>query len=140
MPQTELLLYFGGVIHFAILIASAMVPRVLDWRGNLAKLPRMLRQLFWVYGVFIVLTIIGFGTLSLVHAGALAAGDPLGRWLCGFIAIFWTLRLGVQFFVFDLRPYLTTPFLRAGHYLLTLAFIFLVTIYGGIAGGFFPTP
>jgi hypothetical protein len=133
MPQTEFLLYIGGATHFAILIASAMVPRVLDWKHHLANLPRMLRQLFWVYGVFIVLTIIGFGTLTLAHAETLAAGDPLARWLCGFIAIFWTLRLLVQFFVFDLRPFLSTPLLRFGSHLLTLAFFLLVAIYSAVA-------
>ena len=32
----ELAIRLGGCVHFCILIASAMVPRVLDWRGRLA--------------------------------------------------------------------------------------------------------
>lgn len=119
----------AGVGHFAILSASALVPKVCDWATELKALPPFLRRLFWVYGAFIVLTIIGFGTLTLLNAGAMSAGEPVARTLSGFIAMFWALRLAVQFFVFDARPYLTTPWLRLGYHLLTAAFTILVGIY-----------
>lgn len=127
------LLQFAGVLHFAILFASALTPKALDWKGALAPLPPLLRRMFWVYGVFIVLTIIGFGTLTLIHAEAFAAGEPLARGLAAFIALFWTARLVVQFFVFDARPYLTHPLLTIGYHALTVAFVILVAIYGANA-------
>lgn len=123
-------LFAGGFLHFVILLASALTPRVLDWRTNLAALPPFLRRLFWVYGCFIVLVIISFGVLTLGHADELASGAPLARSLCAMIAIFWLARLGVQFFVFDARPFLTTTFLRLGYHGLTLLFMALVIIYG----------
>jgi len=129
----KLLLQLGGALHFAILIASALTPRVLDWRTNLAPLNPFLRRLFWVYGFFIVLVIVSFGTITLVHAEALASGAPLARSLCAVIAIFWLARLAVQFFVFDARPFLTNTLLRFGYHSLTLAFIALVLIYGWAA-------
>jgi hypothetical protein len=124
------LIQIGGLVHFAILIASALTPRMLDWRRHLAPLPTLFRQLFWVYGSFIVLVIISFGTISLAHAGALASGDPLGRSFCGMIALFWLARLAVQWFLFDARPYLTRPVLKLGYHALTLAFVTLTLIYG----------
>ena len=63
IPLTTLLC-IGGLMHFGILIASALVPRVLDWRSELRKLNPLTRQLVWVHGVFIVLTII-----ALIMAG-----------------------------------------------------------------------
>jgi hypothetical protein len=57
----ELLIFIGGILHFGILLASAAVPQVLDWKGSLAKLDGLTRQLVWVHGIFIVLVIIGFG-------------------------------------------------------------------------------
>ena len=124
------LLLIGGLLHFVILIASALTPRLLDWRANLAGLHPFLRRLFWVYGCFIVLTIVSFGTLTLACANELAAGDRLARAVCTMIAIFWLARLAVQFFVFDARPFLTTTFRRAGYHGLTLLFLALVFIYG----------
>jgi hypothetical protein len=124
------LLITGGLLHFVILIASALAPRVLDWRANLAALHPFLRRLFWVYGCFIVLVIISFGGLTLMNADELASGAPLSRSVCAIIAIFWLARLAVQFFVFDARPFLTTTFLRLGYHGLTLLFPALVFIYG----------
>jgi hypothetical protein len=124
------MLLIGGLLHFVILIASALTPRVLDWRENLATLHPFLRRLFWVYGCFIVLTIVSFGTLTLACANELAAGDALARAVCAMIAIFWLARLVVQFFVFDARPFLTTAFRRVGYQGLTLLFLALVFIYG----------
>lgn len=133
MKLLEILLIAAGLGHFAILLASAMVPRVLNWRSNLATLTPFLRRLFWVYGAFVVLMIVGLGTLTLLNANAMAAGDPVARTLCGFIAIFWLARLAVQWFVFDAKPFLTSLFLKAGYHTLTLGFIALVFVYGWAA-------
>ncbi|MEO0415139.1 MAG: hypothetical protein AAF226_09335, partial [Verrucomicrobiota bacterium] len=96
-------------------------------------LPKLMRQMFWVYGWFIVLMIVSFGTLTLVHAERLVSGDVLARWVCGVICVFWLVRLGVQFFVFDAKPFLTNWFYKIGYHGLTLVFIYLVTVYGWVA-------
>jgi hypothetical protein len=124
------LLQVAGAMQFTILIASAITPRVLDWRTHLAALHPFLRKLFWVYGCFIVLVIIGFATLTLLHAAAMAAGEPVARSLCVFIGIFWAARLLVQFFVFDAQPFLTNWFYKLGYHALTIGFAFLVIVYG----------
>ncbi|HVW02469.1 MAG TPA: hypothetical protein VHB77_19090 [Planctomycetaceae bacterium] len=122
-------LQLAGVCHFGILIASALVPQVLDWKGELAKLPALFRELVWVHGAFIVLTIIGLGAISLVNASELAAGSGLARSFCAFAGIFWSARLVVQFTVFDARPFLTTPLLTVGYHGLTVVFTFLSVVY-----------
>ena len=124
------LILLGGLVHFGILIASALTPGVLEWRRHLAAFPALLRQLFWVYGSFIVLVIISFGTISLAHPGALASGEPLARAMCAMISIFWSARLAVQWCVFDATPFLTNAFLEFGYHILTLSFIALALIYG----------
>ena len=62
------LLALGGVLHFGILVASALTPGALDWKSELRTLPPMLRKLIWVHGAFIVLVIVAFGLISLLHA------------------------------------------------------------------------
>ena len=130
MKNPEYLILIGGVLHFLTLIASAMVPKTLDWKGELAKLIPFLRTLFWVYGAFIVLTIIAFGLLSVLHFRELAAGDSLARSVCAFIAIFWGVRLVVALFFFDASEFLTTWYFKVGYHLLTVTFIYQTVAYG----------
>jgi hypothetical protein len=127
------LILIGGLLHFGILCASALVPKVLDWRASLRQVDKLSRQLIWVHGAFIVLVIVAFGLLSILFAGDLAAGTPLARGMCGFIGLFWAARLGVQFFVFDAKPYLVNLFLKAGYYGLTLVFAYQTVVYSWAA-------
>jgi hypothetical protein len=122
-------IFVAGALHFGILCASAMVPQVLNWRASLQQVDALSRQLIWVHGAFIVLVIVGFGLLSILFAGDLAAGTPLARGLCCFIGLFWAARLAVQFFVFDAKPYLRTTFLKAGYYGLTVVFAYQAVVY-----------
>ena len=61
-----LILWLAAAGHFSILLASLQVPFRLGWREDLARLRPFNRKLFWVYGGFTVLTIVAFGTLTLL--------------------------------------------------------------------------
>jgi hypothetical protein len=122
------LIFVSGILHFGTLLASAAVPQVLDWKAELCKLDGLSRQLIWVHGLFIVLTIIGFGMLTICYSADLAAGTPLARAICGFIAFFWAARLIVQFFVFDAKPLLKSTLLKLGYHGLTLVFVYQAVI------------
>ena len=129
----KLFLQLAAAVQLLILTASALTPRVLDWRNNLAALPPFLRKLFWVYGVFIVIVIMAFATLTFRHADAMAAREPVARSLCAFVAVFWGARLFVQFAIFDPRPFLTNWTYRVGYHALTFTLAFLVLVYGKAA-------
>lgn len=130
-----LFITIAGALHFGILLASGLVPQVLDWRRELQKLDPLSRQLVWVHGAFIVLVIIGFGTLSVALPGQLATGSVLARAVCGFIATFWAARVALQYTVFNAEPYLRAPWLRLGYHSLTAVFLFQIAVYGLAALG-----
>ena len=124
-----LLIAIAGVLHLGILLASASVPQVLEWRRELAQLQPLSRHVVWVHGAFIVLVIVGFGAISLILPSELASGTHLARACCGFIALFWAARLAIQFLLFDARPYLKTPLLRLGYHGLTAVFTYFAVVY-----------
>jgi len=124
------ILRLAGGLHFGILIASALVPQVLDWRNELKPLSVVTRQLIWVHGGFIVLTIIGLGTIAVLAAPDLAMGTPLARLVCGFIALFWGARLLLQFVLFRPEALLTRWPLRVGYRGLTVVFALLTAAFG----------
>jgi hypothetical protein len=124
---------FGGVCHLSLLIAGALAAKVLDWRHELLRLCQLSRHLVWTHAGFIVMTLIAFGVISLFDAADLASGGKTARWFCGFIAVFWGVRLFVQFFVFDPRPHLSSRFLAVGYHTLTGVFIYLTAVYAWAA-------
>jgi len=119
----------GGVLHIGLMCAGVMMTRVVDMRAHLATLPPFLRQLFWVYYGFIGLCLAAFSTMTIAFADTLASGGALARAVCGFLAVFWTLRLIAGAFVFDLRPYLTTGSRRFGYHALNVVFAYLPIVY-----------
>ena len=123
----------GGLLHFGILIASALTPQVLNWRSELRKLHPLTRQLVWVHGVFIVLTIVALGAIATINAPLLALGGLLARCVCGFVAVFWLARLSLQFALFDPKPFLTKPILKVGYHGLTVVFAYLAVTFAWAA-------
>jgi hypothetical protein len=127
------LILFGGIVHLSILSAGAVMPFVLHWREELRRIGELSRQIIWTHGAFIMLTIASFGLVSLFCAGTLSDGSTLARCVCGFVALFWGIRLVIQFFVFDARPHLRGVWLRVGYHGLTVVFIYLTIVYAWAA-------
>jgi hypothetical protein len=123
------LLQIAGILHLGLLCAGLMMPHVVGLRGHLAALPPFIRQLFWVYYSFIGLCLVSFCVITLVFAETLAGGSAFARAMCAFFALFWTVRLFAGTFVFDLRPYLTNGYRRAGLMAANAVFGLLPIIY-----------
>ena len=123
------LIMAAGIGQLSVLIASALVPIRLNWRQDLQVLGRLHRQMYWVYGGYVVLSIVAFGLISLLNSEELAAGSRLARSVCAYIAVFWGIRLSLQA-VLDVKNHLTTWWLAAGYRLLTVIFACFVIVYG----------
>ena len=128
------LLFAAGVAQLGILVASALVPFRLDWRTELRSLSRLHRQMYWVYGGYVVMAIVAFALLSILNARELAGGSGLARGLCGYIAIFWGIRVALQG-VFDVKEHLTAWWLKAGYFALTVLFAGFTIVYAWAALG-----
>ena len=123
------LLQIAALCHLGLVWAGASMPKAVNMRGHLATLPPFIRRLFFVYFTFIGLMLVGFGCLTFFFAEAMAAGEPLARALCVLLAAFWTLRLLVAAFIFDVRPYLKNWFYRMGYQATNLVFVYLLAVY-----------
>ncbi|HMP83155.1 MAG TPA: hypothetical protein PKA41_10690 [Verrucomicrobiota bacterium] len=132
-----LLLQFAGVLHLGLIAAGLLMLRVVNMRSHVAALPPFLGRLFWVYYGFIALCLVSFGAASFFLAPQLATGSILARAVCAFLALFWTVRLFVAAFVFDVSPYLTSGFHKLGYHATNVVFALLPVIYcwAALAGG-----
>ncbi len=122
----------AGIGQLSILIASSIVPFRLNWREDLKSLPTLHRQMYWVYGGYVVLSIIAFALISILNARELASGTGLARGFCCYVALFWGIRLALQS-VFDVKEHLTARWLKAGYFALTVLFAFFTVVYGWAA-------
>jgi hypothetical protein len=122
------LIFLAGIGQLSVLVASALVPFRLNWRGELQCLSRLHRQMYWVYGGYVVLSIVAFGSLSILDSRELAGGSALARGFCAYVAVFWGIRVALQA-VFDVKDYLTSWWLKVGYWVLTLMFTGLAVVY-----------
>jgi len=122
-------LYAATFGHLLVLIAGLQVPYRLGWKHEIPKLSRFNQKIFWMYGFFIVFCVVSFGALTLRLHDAFLAGDRAARWLAGFIAMFWTIRLLGDVVWYDHRDWPPGNALVAGHALLSSLFGLFVIIY-----------
>jgi hypothetical protein len=121
-------IFCAGIGQLGVLVASALVPIRLDWKNSLTGLPGLLRQLFWVYGGYVVLSIVSLGLIGIVNSDELANGSLLSRSVCLYAAVFWGIRLSLQP-ILSARPFLTTWWLLGGYHLLTVLFTSFLLIF-----------
>ena len=126
-------LKLAAIAYPGILCAGAAMPKAVDLRAHLQRVPEFIQRLFWVYYAFIGFIVASFGLLTWRYADAMASGEPMARSFAILMTLFWSLRLAVAGFVFDLRPYLTTPWRKTGYFALNVTFTYLVVIYAWTA-------
>lgn len=122
-------LWLAGAAHFVVLCASFQVPYRLKWKEDLQQLMPFNRKMLWVQSGFTVLTIVAFGTLTLILHGELIRGDRAAMGLACFIGLYWTARILVDALYFSHADWPKGTVFVVGHVLLTLLFLSLATSY-----------
>lgn len=117
----------AGAVQLAIGLANLPLASRLQYRKNLAGASAMVREVFYVHAAYIVLVVLGFAGLSLLFPTDLAGGQPLGRFLSGFLAIFWLLRVPIQLFYYPAEIRRQN---RLADVIFTVAFAFLAVVFG----------
>lgn len=128
-----LLLKLASLTYLGLIVAGLLMPRVTGLWTDTKKLSPFAQGLFRTYYAFIGLCLVGFGLGSWVYAEELAAGTPLARAMCGFLAVFWLIRLVAAVWVLDVRPYLTDVWRRIGYQLTNIVFSALPFLYAWLA-------
>ena len=101
LTDLHLHLRLVGIVLVGLGVVHAALPRALDWRGELAGLTLLNRQVSYVHCFFIGLTCALWGMLPLTAGPALIEPHPVTRLLlCGAV-LFWGARLVVQLGLFN---------------------------------------
>ncbi|MFB7507323.1 hypothetical protein [Streptomyces broussonetiae] len=111
-----------GLLH-------VVVPRVLDWPGDLGSTSLLTRQVSYAHLFFIGLTCVLLGALPLAFARELLSGDPLPTvLLCG-QTLFWGLRWAMEFVYFSPRLWRGHRLRTAGHVALSVLWTWVTAVF-----------
>jgi hypothetical protein len=128
----DIALWAAGGGHFLVLLASFQVPHRLHWKDDLKSLTAFNRKILWVQSGFTVMTIIAFGTLTLMLHSELLRGERAALGLAVFIGTFWTVRILIDAFYFSHSDWPKGKLFVVGHVLLTSLFAVLAVSYLGL--------
>ena len=130
--QTGLLI--GGWSLVALSIGSFWIPKVLRWREKLAGLTPLMRELWWTYSIYVWGSHVFFAVLALEFGDWLMGGSGAAMAMLTFELLWWSVRLWLQFFGFDLSEVEGSIANRVAKLILTLLFTGLVILYAGLLG------
>jgi hypothetical protein len=127
------LIALAGVGQIALSVGSLAIPKVLKWPEELARLRPLTRQVFWIYAGYICSSHVAFGLLSVLAAAELTDGSLLAAAVSGFIAVWWAVRLVLQFACLDRRDAPPGLVFWLAEAVLVMLFVGFASVYGWAA-------
>ena len=118
-----MLLIAAGLAQIGIALGSLMIPSILNWHEDTAKLRPLTRQVFWTYAGYIWCTNVSMGFLSALKPQWLLVHSGLAVAVTGFIAVYWTSRVVIQFTYYDTSERPMGALITVGEYALDTTFI-----------------
>lgn len=97
----ESLIFWCGIGHVVLCLASLYIPKALNWQTHLSILPPLLKQMFWTYAGYILVVNFCFGVISIFGFDEMLNGSFLAKAISLFIGTYWLTRVLIQFLYFD---------------------------------------
>ena len=124
----QLYLNITGVILIALALLHFYFPKHFNWRTELSSLSLINRELMYVHSFFIALVVFLIGLLCLTSATELL-NTVMGKIVSLGLAIFWGIRLAIQFVGYSTKNWKGKSFETGIHILLSILWIWLTAIF-----------
>jgi hypothetical protein len=126
----ETFIQIAGASQIALSIGSLAIPKLLNWKGELNNVSKLISQMFWTYAGYILVINVCFGLVSLFGSEDLLAKSFLAKCVTAFIFFYWFVRILIQFFYFDTTGAPKGFIYKLGEIALVGLFVFLSVVYG----------
>jgi hypothetical protein len=124
----QLQLNIIGILLIALALLHIVFPRYFRWKETTVSLEPVTREILYVHTFFIALTVLLMGLLCLSSADRLLT-TTLGQRICLGLALFWTTRLGFQFFGYSSDLWKGKRFETIVHILFSGLWLYLSAIF-----------
>ncbi len=125
-------LHIIGILLIGLALIHSIFPRYFNWEKELSSLSLINRQMIMVHTFFIALTVFLMGLLCLTSSNELTA-TGLGKKISFALAVFWTIRLFLQFFGYSSKLWKGKSFETKVHIFFILLWTYLSFIFWAIA-------
>jgi hypothetical protein len=126
MGRIEIHLWVAALLQWLIAASNVFAARMFAYRENIARLTPFVREVFIVQNIYIMATVVMFGIVCVAFTPDLAGGSALGRFLSGFLALFWGGRVVIQLLFYDKDVKRSRPF---ANFVFLTAFIYLCVVF-----------
>ncbi len=117
-----------GIVLVLLAAIHAVFPSYFHWKSELSRLSLINRQVMWVHTFFIAFMVLAMGSACMCCAEELL-NTAFGKKITFFLAIFWTLRLFVQFFVYSRKLWWGKRFETLVHIVFSILWIYFSTVF-----------
>ncbi|MDO6490506.1 MULTISPECIES: hypothetical protein [unclassified Cellulophaga] len=121
-------LHIIGILLMTLALAHIFFPKYFNWRTELRPLALINRQMMTTHTFFIALTVFLMGLLCVTSATELIK-TTLGNKLVLGLAVFWSIRLFFQFFVYSKNLWKGKKFETTIHIIFSGFWVYLSTIF-----------
>jgi hypothetical protein len=128
----QLHLQIIGILLIGLALIHIVFPKFFNWDKELSSLSLINRQMMTVHTFFIALTVFLMGLLCLTSSTEVSDTN-LGKKISLGLAIFWTIRLFVQFFGYSSKLWKGKTLETSIHILFILLWTYLSFIFWTIA-------
>ncbi len=128
----ELNLKIAGLLQIGLALLHAFFPRRFRWKEELASLSLLSRQIMYVHTFFVALTVFLIGVLCLTSSADLI-NTTFGRRIALGLAVFWLIRLYVQFFGYSPKLWKGKAFETTIHIIFSIFWIYLSSTFIAVA-------
>ena len=117
-----------GCLLIGLALIHIVFPKYFDWGIELKSLSLINRQMMTVHTFFIALTVFLMGLLCLTSSSELIETD-FGKKIAFGLAVFWTIRLLIQFFGYSTELWKGKKFETLMHLVFSLLWVYISTIF-----------
>lgn len=129
IESLELLLRIGGVGLILLALVHVPVSRHLRWREDATRLTPTNASIFLVHAFFICVVLVLMGLPALLAPQVFLERSPAGAWLSWSLAVFWGIRLFVQWFVYPSALWRGKRFETRMHILFSVVWTLLTAVF-----------
>lgn len=132
MPNARTLIWLAGAVQLAMVAMNAALPPYLNTKENLAKVEPIVRQVFYSHWIFVMLALVIFSVPCFAFSADMAGESALGHYLSAALAVFWLLKIWIQFFRIDANFRHRNRFADMP---VAIGTLYLIAVFGTAAAG-----